>query len=460
MAYGANKRTVGLFPEMSLRNVVAERTATNFEKGFALIGRPGYTLFADVGTGPIRGIAQKSGLFGDDAIVVSNTTAYRIDYAGVVTAMTGTIPGRMLVSMDLGRDGNGNDIGRIATGDGLFSFDGTTVTEEDFPDATRPGATSVAFHRGFWIAVQADSEVAYYQIPGDTTWDALSFASAEYQPDKLKAVLTRGDQIFLMGGATTEVWALTGDATVMAPYGGLSFDFGIREAATAVSHKGVAYWVDDNCVVRMSSGGLPEEISDHGVSEDIRKVSAGELRAWAFGHDQHVYYVLSSDSWTWVFDRATKLWTRFNSKGYDYWRAHLGCDTSGTVLAIDANPGTGYVFKVSSDYLTDNGDEIRHRFPVLYETWKDRPICANVRLFGAVGVGNADFPDPVAYMRFSDDRGRSWSDWEESYLGEQGDGFAELWWHRLGQIRPPGRIFEFESFDGVVTRYDHVEMNA
>lgn len=457
-ALGATERSA--FPSFPQQNLFAEKTATSTDKPFALVGRPGLERFAEVGDGPIRALYRRSGLFDDGAIVLSDTTVFKLSSSGAQTAFSGSVPGQDRVSIAAGRDADLNDIARIANGTRLYLVSGTSVAAEEFPAAGETdGVSSIAYIRGFWIAIKTDTQQAYYLVPGDEEWTALSFASAEYQPDKLVAVIVLGDQVWLLGAASTEVWALTGQADpAIQPYGGLNFDIGCRARDAAVVVSSSLYWVGDDCAVYQSRGGVPTTISDNGLAEKIRKSSAASLRAWGFRLDQHEYYVLTFGDETWVYDGSTNFWNPANSKGYGYWRAHIGSDVASSALAADALANNPVIWRIAPDRLTDDGEEIERTATAFMEWKSGRARNDAVSLLCELG-NTAQAETPEIGMRYSDDGGKTFSDWLFRSLGRVGEYSHRPTWNRLGEIRPPGRIYQFRSTDPAVIRLSDVRVN-
>lgn len=463
LTYGAYLRSN--FPPLTQLNMVAERTASQIQNPLALIVRPGLDAFAEVGDGPLRGINRKAGLFDEAAVVVSGDGVFTLSPGGVVTqkiGMLSTDKGRVQIA--LGRDSDGNSQARIADGQRLYLVSGNTVVPENFPSASETdGADSIAYIRQFWLAVKAGTQQVYYLVPGDTDWNALEFASAEYQPDPIIDIGILGDQIFLLGSASTEVWSLTGTtAPAIAPYGGLAWDLGCKGRDTVCNMRGMSLiWVTDKCEVVQSFGSTPQVISDNGLSEQIRKSDPRDLRAWTFSIDQHVYYVLSLTDQTWIYDTTTKLWTTASSLGLSYWRAHLGTDLAGDAYALDSAGGSSSVWKVNPDSLTDVGDEIIAQAVAFYETKNAREACGNITLICQEGVGlqTGLGEVPLILMSWSDDQGKTWVDWKPSSLGRAGQYEHRVRWNRLGLIRAPGRYFRFRRSDPVVYRMSDVRMN-
>lgn len=463
IAYGASRQDVGKFPELTQRNCVVVKAPSQQETPVALLVRPGLTDFGEVGTGPLRGVARKAGLFGNDALLVSGNTLYRVASTGVATAFSGTIAGRDRVKIDIGRDADDNDVARIATGDAMYMATGASVAAEDFPEAGGAGAQDLVFHRGYWIAIEAGTDKAYYQIPGETTWNALDFASAEYQPDKLVAVDSVRDQIWFLGDVTTEPFTLTGADPAIAPYGGLAFDVGCRSRDAVVSIGGSIIWVDDRCNVQMSSGGEPRPIADAGLIALIREANAEDLRAWGFGLDGHVFYVLSLGASTWVYDQSGPTWGTWDSKGYDYFRGHLGCEYAGQIITLDALQGSGQIWLVDPGAMDDDGEEIGCEFSAFMEVKEGRVRVGNVELIGLTGDApmTGQGSAPLVGMRYSDDGAKTWSSWRWASMQTTGQYRGRVRWRQLGQARAPqGRVFQFRCSEPIGRRFSDVRVNA
>lgn len=404
LAMGAYKRNVGRFPEVVQTNYIAEKAPTQIDKPMALIGRPGLTSFASLGTAPLRGVGRKVGLFEGQAIILANDTVYRLSSTGVSVAFSGTVAGTDRVRIVVGRNGADEDIARIATGSELYTVDSVGPTLENFPDAGGAGATDVEEHLYHWFAIEAGTDKVYFQVPGATTWSGLDFASAEYLPDKAVAVRSFNQVLAVLGENSWELWALTGNGSnPVAPVSGMRFRIGCRARDSAVvlaDAKGDALlWVDDRSQVRISRGDVPDVVSDPGLTEMIRGASSNELRAWGFSFDQHVYYVLTIGiAATAVYDLSTGLWSRFTSTTYNYWRAHLGCDFGDMALALDAISTSGQVYRLDPDALTDDGDPISTECTFHLPLPEGTMDVHRITVDGSVGYVDVSETDPQMWL--------------------------------------------------------------
>jgi hypothetical protein len=147
-----------------------------------------------------------------------------------------------------------------------------TVTQVETPDDV--GIISLGYIASYVVCVPAQGQGIngrfFWINPGETTIDPLDFATAERAPDPIFAVVVFGDQFWLPGSKTTEVWYFTGniDSPVLRLQG-VTFDRGTWEG-TAVQVKESMVIVDSDGGVFQISGGL-KRISRPDVEERIRK---------------------------------------------------------------------------------------------------------------------------------------------------------------------------------------------
>lgn len=463
ISFGAYERTGN--PRLVALNCYAEQVPGPSGAELQLRQRPGLENFKTVGVGPFRGIAQKDGIFGGAALIVSGSQVWTLDSSGTATILSGTVGGSGLVDIDLGQDSSLNSLARIATGEGLYSVAAGVVAEENFPVGGGPGAESVCFHRGFWFATEVGTQQAFYQVPGDTAWTALSFASAEYSPDPLIGIRSRGDQFALLGSSSFEPWQLTGNADpAIAPYGGLNGDFGCRALPSAVNCEGSLVWVDNKCRVRRWDGGVADVISGPGLAELIRGVEAGDLRAWTFQVDDHRFYVLtigSNSTWVYDLDGQGAQWTTFGSLSLGYWTAHLGASMGDVTLALDAL--STQVYRLDADLKTDGTTAVPVICSVVVDGQDAAVPLSSITMVMDVGDGPyvGQGSAPVISERHSFNQGKTYTGWSEAALPVAGSYENMPKWSGGGSIPAfVGGVFQFSVSDPVGVIFKRVFLNA
>lgn len=147
-----------------------------------------------------------------------------------------------------------------------------SVTTVDTPGDV--GAISVGYIASYVVVVPAQDEGIngrfWWIEPGETMIDQLNFATAERAPDPIYQVVVFGDQFWLPGQSTTEVWYFTGniDSPVLRLQG-VTFDRGTWPG-TALQIKESMMIVDNDGGVFQISGGL-KRVSNPSIEQRIRE---------------------------------------------------------------------------------------------------------------------------------------------------------------------------------------------
>ena len=136
------------------------------------------------------------------------------------------------------------------------------------------GIISVGYISSYVVVVPAqgqDINGRFFWIdPGETVIDPLDFATAERAPDPISGVVVFGDQFWLPGSNTTEVYFFSGvEEAPVQRFQGVVFDRGAWEG-TAVQVKDSMIIVDNEGEVFQVSGGI-KKISRPDVTERIRE---------------------------------------------------------------------------------------------------------------------------------------------------------------------------------------------
>lgn len=174
----------------------------------------------------------------------------------------------------------GNSTVTTETGANMIWANGGTLVgggaEGVYPVSTPDdvGIIDVAVIDSFVVAVPAQGQNIngrfYWIEPGETTIDSLNFATAESAPDGLNGVTIFGDQMWLSGDSTTEVWFFTGDAnTPVRRLQGVLFDRGTWEDTAVAMEEGVIV-TDVEGGVFLINGGVPTRLSTPAIEEQIR----------------------------------------------------------------------------------------------------------------------------------------------------------------------------------------------
>ena len=282
LAIDAFRRVRGQEPEIIIENLFFEQNPTNLVENVSLLLRSALRYRTEIGAGPWRKGTYEEGCFGNDAFVISGEELFCVtktfdlvtgdQLADDVTLIPGLIAFDDPMSVPDICIRNIDPRVFIADGVQLLQTDGVAALAGIvMPDDVAPVSLDSINH--FVIVVVGNSQRCYWINPGEIIIDPLNFFEAERSPDWLLQVRTVGDQFWLLGRKTTEVWRHTGNAA--APFQrieGRLFDRGIW-GGTAVKIKDSVIVVGADGKVYDVKGG-PEEISNPGISEMIRDAIA------------------------------------------------------------------------------------------------------------------------------------------------------------------------------------------
>lgn len=409
----AYQRDRGNLPELPVINMFAEAAPT--EPGqVALLSRPGLVEHLPTVGAAIDESFRKDGVLGGSLFTVAGAALYRDG------TLIGAIDGNGAVSIA------GNEIGiAITAGRTLWFYDGTTLSPVAFPDGASVVKVIELVSR--FVALRADTQKWYFSDVleaalsggGVLEFDALAFASAESEPDRLLDACTIDDVLVLAGTETVEFWGKTNSATLpFTPISGRVYSKGIKSTGCMVSFdNSMAYVSAENMVYR--AGNVPERISTSGIEERIGRAVSASLFAWFFeGHEFLTLRLTYSDGTgaAMSYSAQTKQWCEFESYGLPNWTCRnavsgpLFGSADGRVLAFGGH--------------ADLGGVLERRFRAGVPLDGGTLTVNNLRLRTNPGHATdltGDYAEPQVEMRTSRDGGQTWGNWLPASLGRQGE---------------------------------------
>lgn len=420
-----------------LRNMSFEQDPSNAEDQVAIFSRPGLSQLIE-NTGAFRGLLRQDGALNGLIYFVMGNTLYKATQDGVTVTSVGSIGGIERTVMA----GSGSYI-LIATGGLLYSTNGTTTSTVTFPDNAE--VDSVRVLNGYFLALRADTHRIYFSAVGGITFDALDYFSAETQPDSLVNMAVYGDELWLLGQSSVEVYVPSGDAD--APFtrvNGRMFTMGCAARDAVVNMDDGIIWVGQDRIV-YHSGSAPVRISTETIEQALAENPDADLTAWGYTVEGHMTYVLNIGDVV-SFAYCNGKWTQYSGYGYDYLPAW------GTARLTNGKAITGslvepkiWVLDPESTY--DGDDGMVCEFSSLQDVYGQPLRCDSVILDCSVGIGTATYPtdDPTIQMRVSNNRGQTWSGWKTTKLGRQGVYSQNVFWAGAvqtgGLMQRPGRVF-------------------
>lgn len=319
-------------------------------------------------------------------------------------------------------------------------------------------AATIAFLDQYFIAgIPNSKQIRISELaPDGGTWDPGNTAIKEAYSDNIVRVWVDqpgGELLWLFGQQTYEVWENTGGLFPFARINGAVFPIGCDSAWSVAGLEGSRFWLW-NGQVWGAEGLAPNRISDYGVEEAIRGYSfADQTNAEGFCYSDggRLFYALSFSqaNVTWVYDKSVKAWAKrlyWNNGMWSRYRPRLYATCWGKDLVGDYQKGI--IYEMASNIYTDapltaDGPGIplrRQRIaPYITDGMKnDRYNRLTLDMDTGVGLNVASGQpgyDPQITMRYSPDRGKTWSAIRPHTMGKQGKTLDRVFWTTMGSSR-------------------------
>ena len=441
-------RKYGKLPHFRLTNGFIEEDKTNGVNGTAWLQRPGLSSPQTIGSsGTIRLMWRQKGAFSGSFAVITGASFYRLEESGTQT-LIGSIPGTDYPVVAGGIDKI------IIVSEGVAYY----ATSSTFSTITMPAGelvSTVIYINGYFLLPVLNTQKVFWIAPGGTNPNALDYFSCERVSDNIITGFAQGDTVWFLKQTNEEVWVPTG--TAAAPFQRVTGRFSTygciaRNSACACGPANAWVSIDAEIVV---ADGTPQVVSSPSDSEALR--TATNLRSWYFSLDGHRFYILTTDIATFVVDLSTGSVARYNSFGFDYWRAHLGAVSDRLILAGDSNSNT--VWTVDPEASNDNGQVVTREVTGFVANVGEPVSCDSISLNVDAGWSPSPTFEPTLQMRFSDDQGNTWSSWKAKGLGLQGYYGKDVTFRSLGSVVRPGRLFQFRMTDNARFRLSYARMN-
>jgi hypothetical protein len=433
---------------------------------------PGLKLFTTLPKGPVRALWSND----STAFAIGADTLYQIFNDGTPPAAVGVMsnsvnPATMTSNgTSLGISSNG--LAYLGLGVGL----GVAPLFDTNGDPIR--AKSLAFLGQYFIAALVDSkEIMISNLaPDGGTWDPSNVAIKEAYSDNIVRCWVDdpgGQYLWLFGNDTTEIWTQTADLFPFSRIQGGVLSIGCDAEYSVAGVAGNRFWLWHN-TIWWATGFAPQRVSDYAVEQAIRSYNSydqanAEAFSWIDGG--HVFYAISFPmaGKTWVFDIKEKAWHerayfsngafgRYRPRVYTHgFKKHLVGDyATGDIYELDPKTftdarGVPLVRDRITSYITDDMRMARYnKLTVDMDTGIGLPVAP----------GQPGF-DPQVLFRYSNNRGKNWSDERSVSAGRQGVDDTRVIFENMGSSRI-GMSFWLRMTEPVPTSYNtaFLDVNA
>lgn len=401
-----------------------------------LRGVPGMTLLGTTGDDAVRGMRNVEG----QLFVVAGSALYEIATDGTATSR-GAITGTSRVSMSHNQQANGYQL-VIVNGPEGFVYNTATHALTQITDPDFKGSIVTDFINQYITHIEPLRKFWFHSDLGD----ALSYLStdeyeAESAPDRLVSQLVDHSEVWMFGERTTEIFVNTADteSTTFTRQSGTIIEQGCGARFSPCKIDNSVLWLGNDGIVYRAEGYTPIRVSTHAVEQDI--AASDWTNAYAFiwsdrGHK--VYYLTFPNGKTWGYDVSTQLWHRRASYELDVWRvAHL-VFWNGKWVAGDAFNGNLYTLDWNV-YTENDQPLVAVRRTPYASAAQNRLFMACLELLMDTGFETLNGDESV-WLRYSDDGGKTYSNYRKRMLGDVHQYGKRIRFLRLGSFR--NRVFE------------------
>lgn len=281
-------------------------------------------------------------------------------------------------------------------------------------------------------------------------FDGLDIAAKVGASDLLNTLIVVHREINLIGEKTTEIWYNSGAADfTFQIQSGVFIEHGcIAKFSVAKQDLSVYFLSQDkqgNFIILKVSNYQGGTVSTYAISNEISQYPVvSDAIGYTYQILGHTFYVLNfpSADKTWVLDVDTgdfHEWNYIDADGNLHrHRCNYISNAYGGLVGGDWQNGN--IYAISANTYTDNGNNILRirSFPHIVNELK-RIIYHN--FIADMEVGNTlDNSSPTVYLRYSDDRGVTFSNRLQQSLGLTGQYNTNVQFRRLGMARD--RVFE------------------
>jgi hypothetical protein len=447
-------------------NLIPERMESQGAKApVVYVDAPGLRTFAVATAAPGRGcFAQNGRAF---AVLGSSFIEIEDDGTKIVHGVVASTNQPATISSS----GDGGSQLFITSGGKGYCFDLSTDT---LTEELASGADVGAFSNGYFLCLNlSDSSLRFSDLFDGTTWDPAQVALRTAESDRWQGMLVVGEEVWLYGEQTTEVWRDYGVDSPAYPIvfslvPGAVIQTGIQATYSACDLGGTSIWLAQTAmgasqVVMGNNYSTPTRVSTHAVEYAISGyATTNDAIGFTYADAGHTFYVLTfpTQGHTWVYDLSTGLWHErlfWNTATgmFEAYRAAFHMYAFGKHLVLDRASGTFY--ELRSDVYTDAGGEALRRVRVSPHLSEEnvRMFYRSFELLMDVGVGISGTEptvgvDPQVMLRISKDGGYTWGNELWTSAGKLGEYGTRVMWHRLGAARRA--VFEVSMTDPVPFR--------
>lgn len=412
---------------------------------------PGLDLKVTASENIVRGTYRTSQ--GELYVVVGNKL-YFVSASFTLTSI-GSLNGNLTTPVSMADNGTS-----MVIVDGSANGYQVTLNTRSFSMITDPnffGADRVDYLDTFFLFNYPGTSNFYISLSDQVSFDPLDIAGKVGYPDPLVSIIVMHREIWLIGELTCEVWYNSGAADfTFQQMPGAFIEHGCVAKYSVAAQDLSVYWLSQDkqgqAMVLKGGGYKASRISTHSIEQVFSKYSTiSDAIGFTYQEQGHVFYVLTfpTANATWVYDEASELWHQrvwTDTQGnFNRHRANCMANAYGFNIVGDWQNGNIYAF--NTETYTDNAQPISRvrAFPHMIKdsnriTYNSFIADMDVGMDTGSVDGSTPSSPPEVYLRWSDNKGKTFGNRVAQSLGAAGQYNTTIQWGRLGLGRD--RVFE------------------
>ncbi len=260
----------------------------------------------------------------------------------------------------------GNQIMFSSGGDGYVYNTLTNVfvqiTDPDFPVPTR----MVEFLNGYGLALKGGGSrsFSWSNLEDFLIWDPLDVAERSSTADNLGAMIRSHEEIWFMGGQTSQVYINNGIASeIFAPVSGVVLEFGVLGPFSVHRADNTIFWlgssVDGWGMMNRADGYTPQRVSTFGLEQQVQMQDVPtDAVTFSFQMNGHIFValLLPRNDRTWLFDITMNTWVEWNiwDTTHAVWLPHVaGSHVFEFGKHYVGDRLSGAIYEMSMAFVTD-----------------------------------------------------------------------------------------------------------
>jgi hypothetical protein len=325
----------------------------------------------------------------------------------------------------------------------------TVVTDSEAPDTT----PILDFVDGYIFAFDpASTDLGSFQhsmLKDASSWQTSDILLAEGSPDRVVSLIVNNQEVWVFGSKSYEIYYNTQQLTnTWQRIPGAIKDIGCASTHSVAKMGGHVFWLgsskEGHAVVYMSEGYGALEISTKPLEQWINaQLTVDDALGFTMQFNGHFIYVISFQTGdrTYCFDLSTRQWFRIayrdpltGVQGRHRMNAQAFFNQKNYV----GDYALGIVHELSLTTYTDNSNpQVCERYFSHFEDVKETMFWESIEFDIETGVGttSGQGSDPYIQLRWSDDGGRTYSNWRPVAIGKKGEYNTRAKTNRLGSSR-------------------------